>query len=144
MNIITKYQFNKIRMTSLYVLYLAYASVYMVCIIPFNLAQLKKTFNIKYSWQCVCLCIHGMYYSIHSFFIIDRFELSSHYISYWKLFWPISYRKNTLLKGAPNSCWSSRGLNSHRWQRCSNKPRTLPLCCWAGITYECTFMSWMQ
>ena len=48
-----------------------------------------------------------------SFFIIDRFELSSHYISYWKLFWKISYHKDSLLKGVPNSCWTSRRSNSH-------------------------------
>ena len=40
------------------------------------------------------------------FFSIDRFELSSHYISYWKLFWQISYRKDPLLKDVPNSCWT--------------------------------------
>ena len=29
--------------------------------------------------------------------VFDRFELSNHYyISYWKLFWQISYRKDTL------------------------------------------------
>ena len=64
-------------------------------------------------------------------FFIDRFELSSHYISYRKLFWQISYHKDTLLKGVPNSCWTSRGTNSHRWKWCSKKPRTLPLCYWA-------------
>lgn len=47
------------------------------------------------------------------FFFIDRFELSSHHISYWKLFVQISYRKDTLLRGVPNSCWTSRGSNSH-------------------------------
>ena len=63
------------------------------------------------------------------FFIIDRFELSSNYISYWKLFWQISYRKDTLLKGVPNSFRTSWGSNSYRWERCKNKPHTLPLCC---------------
>ena len=38
------------------------------------------------------------------YFFIDRFELSSHHISYWKLFWQISYCKDTLLKGVPNNC----------------------------------------
>ena len=28
----------------------------------------------------------------------------AHYISYWKFFWQIIYRKDTLLKGVPNSC----------------------------------------
>ena len=45
------------------------------------------------------------------FFNIDRLELSSHYIMYWKLFWQISYRKDSLLKSVPNSCWTSRGSN---------------------------------
>ena len=56
----------------------------------------------------------NIYYWIRFFifFIIDRFELSSNYISYLKLFWQISYRKDTLLKGVPNSSWSSRGSNS--------------------------------
>ena len=35
-------------------------------------------------------------------FFIDRFELSSHYTS-WKLFWQVSFCKDTLLKGVPNS-----------------------------------------
>ena len=64
-----------------------------------------------------------LFYFIFIFFI-DRFELSSHYLSYWKLFWQISYRKDTLLKGVPNSCWMSRGSNSHRWKQCSKKPCT--------------------
>ena len=59
---------------------------------------------------CVC---YKAYAIVGIFFIIDRFELSSHYISYWKLFWQISYRKDTLLKGVPNSCWMSRGMNSN-------------------------------
>ena len=46
------------------------------------------------------------------FFIIDRFELSIHYIR-WKLFWQISYRKDTLLKGVPNSCSKRQELNLH-------------------------------
>ena len=54
---------------------------------------------------------------------IDIFELSRHYISYWKLFWQISYRKDTLLKGVPNSCWTSRGST---WKRCGKKSLTLP------------------
>ena len=60
------------------------------------------------------------FYSSLVIFIIHRFELSSNFISYWKLFWQISYRKDTLLKGVPNSCWTSRGSNSHHlkavWQ----------------------------
>ena len=67
------------------------------------------------------------YNEVHFYyFIIDRFELWSHYISYWKHFWEISYRKDTLLKGVPNSFWMSRGSNSHRWERCGKKPYTLP------------------
>ena len=64
------------------------------------------------------------------FFIFDRFELSSYYISFRKLFWQISYRKDTLLKGVPSSCGTSRGSNSHRWERHSKNLRTLPLCYW--------------
>ena len=58
--------------------------------------------KVGWMWSSCCFC----------FLIIDRFELSSHYES-WKLFWQISYRKDTLLKGVPNSCWTLRGPNSH-------------------------------
>ena len=62
-------------------------------------------------------CIVNMANYLHSFtyqrgvfffilYFIDRFELSGHYIS-WKLFWQISYRKDTLLKGVQNSSWTS-------------------------------------
>ena len=44
-------------------------------------------------------------------FAIDRFELSSDYISL-KLFWKISYHKDTLLKGVPSRRFST-GLNSY-------------------------------
>ena len=40
---------------------------------------------------------------------IVRFELSSHYKSNWQPFWHISYRKDTLLRGVPNSCWVQGG-----------------------------------
>ena len=55
---------------------------------------------------------HGLHsgWWVIFFIIIDRFELSSHYIS-WKFFWQISYRKDTLLKGAPNNCWKRRESN---------------------------------
>ena len=72
------------------------------------------------------------FYSSLVIFIIHRFELSSNFISYWKLFWQISYRRDTMLKGVPNSCWTSRGSISHRWKQCSKETLTLPLCCWAG------------
>ena len=45
------------------------------------------------------------------FSIIDRFELSSHYISYWNLFWQISYRFDTLLRNVPNKQMLGIGRN---------------------------------
>ena len=62
------------------------------------------------------VCINTIQYILAFFFFffnIDRFEPSSHYISYWKLFWQTSYRKDTLLKVVPNICWTSRRSNSH-------------------------------
>ena len=64
--------------------------------------------------QNLLVCEYNILYIIQmNIIIIYRFELSSHYISYWKLFWQIGYRRDTLLKGVPNSCWTSRGSNSH-------------------------------
>ena len=56
---------------------------------------------------------HLIYIFCLLFIFLDIFDLSSHYISYWKLFWQISYRKDTLLKVVPNICWTSRRSNSH-------------------------------
>ena len=59
------------------------------------------------------------------YFFIDRFKLSSHYIS-WKLFWQVSYRKDTLLKGVPKTCSKRRESNSYHMKAVQSwKPSTL-------------------
>ena len=67
-------------------------------------------------------------YAICFFFliiIIDRIKLSSISII-WKLFWQISYRKDTLLKGVLNSRYRRRESNSHHLKAVKSwKPSTL-------------------
>ena len=62
-----------------------------------------------------------IHFATFFYFFIDRYELSSHYIS-WKLFWQISYRKDF----QPNNCWKRRESNSNHMKAVqSSKPTTL-------------------
>ena len=68
-------------------------------------------FNIESIWN------RAVSYNIILFFLIiipsdifnGRFELSCHYIS-WKLFWKISHRNDTLLKGVTNQLLETPGI----------------------------------